>query len=391
MPGELQSVERRLQELSEKVAQLEAQHRAKDEFLAILSHELRTPLTPVLARVTSLLSEPDLSRDIQAALDVVRRNVELQAKLIDDLLDVTTINRGKLSLSAISVDVHALLLQTVQICQLDLGKKKIELRLELDAQYAFVRGDPARLHQVFWNLLKNAIKFTPRGGHITVRTESVGEERLRVALEDTGIGIDPEHLPHVFSAFEQGAREITKRYGGLGLGLAISKGLVEAHGGSITAKSGGRNLGATFAVELACDTGEVQLEAVQPVSAALAPRLRILLVEDHEDTMMTMCLLLSGMNHEVHAAETCEAALRLCQTTQYDVLISDIGLPDGNGLDLLRRLERQRPSKAVAVSGFGMPRDLARSREAGFVAHLTKPVTMQAVQAVLKQIVDGVI
>src|SRR5213076_1661755 len=204
---------------------------AKDRFLAMLSHELRTPLTPVLASVFMLEREDNIPAIMHESLQLIRRNVELEARLIDDLLDLTRINKGKVQLSFEIVDAHTLLRNALEICQSEIEQKKLELRNEFAATKVYLQADPARLQQIFWNLIKNAVKFTPNGGKLSIRTANDENGQFRVEVEDSGCGIDPQLLPRVFNAFEQGGRT---ELGGLGLGLAISKALVEAHQGSIS-------------------------------------------------------------------------------------------------------------------------------------------------------------
>ena len=223
-------------------AEAERANLAKDSFLAMLSHELRTPLTPVLTSVLALEQEQNLSAETCASLQMIHRNVELEARLIDDLLDLTRISKGKLQLSLEEVDAHLLLRSALEICRADIDHKHLSLETDFAAEKVCLQADPARLQQIFWNLIKNAVKFTPEGGRLGIRTANADGE-LRVEVSDSGMGIDAEVLPKIFNAFEQGTRT---RLGGLGLGLAISKALVETHGGKLGGKSAGRNQGATF-------------------------------------------------------------------------------------------------------------------------------------------------
>src|SRR5690242_1179297 len=216
---------------------------AKDKFLAMLSHELRTPLTPVLASVSTLEHEDGLPEAMREPLQLIRRNVELEARLIDDLLDLTRISKGKVKLSFEIVDAHTLLRNAVEICQVEIEEKQLSLSTQFAANAVFLRADPARLEQIFWNLIKNAVKFTPTGGQLSIRTSNDSKGEFQAEVEDSGCGIDAETLPNIFDAFEQGGRS---QLGGLGLGLAISKALVEAHQGSIAAHSDGRDKGAKF-------------------------------------------------------------------------------------------------------------------------------------------------
>src|SRR5260370_37240106 len=230
--------------------ELIAANAAKDQFLAQLSHELRSPLTPVIAMVGELEAELPDSKPVAEALEVVRRNVELEARLIDDLLDVTRISKGKLQLSFEPICVHQILQIAYEICREEIAAKNLEAEFHLRATQTHVEGDPARLQQVFWNLIKNSVKFTPEKALITIETLNPTPDKLEVRVIDTGIGIEPEKIDKIFNAFEQGQAEITRRFGGLGLGLAISKALIDAHGGQIRVQSPGKIQGAPFTVEL---------------------------------------------------------------------------------------------------------------------------------------------
>jgi signal transduction histidine kinase len=224
---------------------------AKDRFLAMVSHELRNPLNPVMLTVSSLESDLQLPEHVKNDVGIIRRNVELEVRLINDLLDLARCATGKLNLRRRPTDVHQPLAAAVEVCRQELHSKQIQLKLEQASEDVCVFGDAGRLEQVFWNLLRNAIKFTPDGGRITLRTSRpLAADRVVIDISDTGIGIEPERLQTIFVAFEQGGADIFARFGGLGLGLAISRALCEAHGGTIVASSAGKNLGATFTVTL---------------------------------------------------------------------------------------------------------------------------------------------
>src|SRR4029079_12594545 len=282
------------------LSEAERANHAKDRFLAMLRHELRTPLTPVLTSIFEVESEEHISPEVRDSLQVIRRNVELEARLIDDLLDLTRISKGKLQLSLEYVDAHVLLRSALDICQSEIKNKKLRVETELDATKVNLRADPARLQQIFWNLIKNAVKFTPKRGQLTLRTSDEVDGRLRVSITDTGIGIDSETLPKVFNAFEQGERSGT---GGLGLGLAITKALVETHGGQITAESAGEGLGATFTASfpLAEPASPATTRNVSLPGGA-RKSMRILLVEDHEDTNRSLTNLLRRRGYQVQSA-----------------------------------------------------------------------------------------
>ena len=372
----------------------ETANRAKDHFLAVLSHELRTPLTPVLASVQELLRTESLEPELRESLDLVNRNVELEARLIDDLLDLTRIARGKMELQRSVVNLAQVLEHALRTCEADFQGKGIEVRIRLEATKRLVLGDRARMLQVFWNLLKNAAKFTPGGGRVEVKMLDTDHGRVRVEVRDSGVGIEPPRLNSIFDAFVQGGDEVTRRFGGLGLGLSICKALVELHGGAVSAASAGLGKGAIFAVELPLAASQEQTIETHPVPAHAPPKrpttnLRLLLVEDHADTSRVMQRLLARCGYEVTAADGVSSALRAAAAAPqpFDVVVSDIGLPDGSGLDLIRQLRIQFPAMpSVAISGFGMDEDHRRSREAGFSAHLTKPIDLTVLRTTIERL-----
>ena len=360
---------------------------AKDDFLAILSHELRTPLTPVLMCATALEHEESIEPELRAQLSMIRRNVQLEARLIDDLLDLTKIARGTLQLvGSGSIDVHSLLGHTREIVENDARQKSVQLDFDLMASEHHVRGDATRLHQVFWNLVKNAIKFSMPGGRITVRTFNPVPGEFVLTVEDTGAGITSQTLPVIFRAFEQGETREARAAGGLGLGLAISKAIVEAHGGRIRAESAGPGLGAIFTIELAAvlpfPTAAVAESELR--SRTAPPHLRLLVIEDHEPTMMVLVRLLRRYGHDVFTAENVERALAVAAAHSFDLVISDLGLPDGNGIDLMRQLAKEYGLRGIALSGYGMPEDRAKTQQAGFLAHLVKPINFDQLQSALQ-------
>jgi signal transduction histidine kinase len=364
-------------------AQAESANAAKDRFLAVLSHELRTPLMPVLSLIEVLQREECLPPDAKEAVEVIRRNVELEARLIDDLLDLTRITRGTLELNRQTIDVHHWIHQAVDLWRPDPAGQQIQWQLHLSATRSIVHADPGRLSQMFWNLLRNAVKFTAPGGSIEIHTHNPDAQSLVVEVIDTGIGIDDTSLSHIFEAFNQGRGALTAQSGGLGLGLTISKALVEAHGGDIKAISAGANRGATFRVTLPL---HVTTESKAPINRRefVGPR-RILLVDDHPDTRRAMQRLLTKMGHEVRTAYSVQSALDLAKQHSFDLLISDIGLPDGTGVDLIAQIRSIQPMPGIALSGYGMDEDIRRSKEAGFVDHLTKPINFNRLEQLIAQ------
>lgn len=363
-------------------AESERANRAKDSFLAMLSHELRTPLTPVLTSVLALEQADNLSDEMRASLQMIRRNVELEARLIDDLLDLTRISKGKVQLNLEEVDAHSLLRNALEICQADIDKKQLALQIDFAAEKVALEADPARLQQIFWNLIKNAVKFTPEGGRLQIRTQNL-DGQLQVEVSDTGMGIDAETLPKIFNAFEQGERS---RLGGLGLGLAISKTLVETHNGKLTAASPGRDQGATFTATFPVGNSSVgHTRAAMPVMAGARKSMRVLLVEDHEDTNRSLTQLLRRRGYHVQPAHSIKEALAAAAQEPFDVLVSDIGLPDGSGIDLMEKLKGDRPIFGIALTGFGMEDDLRKSHDVGFNHHLVKPVDLNRLDALIQQ------
>ena len=378
--------------LRDAKADAETASQAKDRFLAMLSHELRTPLTPALLTASSLEADPHLPESFREDIVTIRRNLELETRLIDDLLDLTRISKGKLTLQPQVLDFHSKVHNAIDICRAELEAKNFNLQLHLDAMEYHISGDSGRIQQIVWNLLKNAAKFTPENGHIAIRTSNPYPGVIRVEVTDDGIGIAPDRLPHLFEAFEQGAK-IAQTYGGLGLGLTICKALVELHHGTIRAASPGAGHGTTLTVEL--PTAPVVDPPVQPAATpasrsplhAAARSLCILYVEDHEATARVLTRLLRGMGHEVHLAISLAQAAGLLPEHHFDLVISDLGLPDGSGLTLMQQvLAYQGPTPAIALSGYGMEDDIQQSRNAGFTEHLTKPVDVTTFRDALDRV-----
>jgi len=374
--------------------ELIAANAAKDQFLAQLSHELRSPLTPVIAMVGELEAELPDSKPVAEALEVVRRNVELEARLIDDLLDVTRISKGKLQLSFEPICVHQILQRAYEICRNDIEAGNLEVIFRLRAAHTYVDGDPARLQQVFWNLIKNSVKFTPEKGQITIETVNLTPDKIEVRVIDTGIGIESEAIDKIFNAFEQGPRDITRRFGGLGLGLTISKTLIDAHGGQIHVQSPGKDQGASFSVELnTVDTpvegdGHREDRPVDREPKPIVANRRVLLVDDHQDTCLGMKRMLERRGYQISIAHSAQQAVEKVRTQEFDLLISDIGLPDRSGYELMREVRLNKRLPGIALSGFGSEEDVNQAREAGFAEHLTKPINFERLEKTIQSLLS---
>lgn len=362
----------------------EAANRAKDHFLATLSHELRTPLAPVLLTLSTMESDAALPEAARADLRLMRRNVELETHIIDDLLDLTRIVQGRLRVNLEAADLGQLAREAVEICAGAARQKNVALQVAASAPLP-VLADPARMLQVLWNLVINAVKFTPAGGTVWIKA-APADGQAQVVVQDDGAGIDPSVLANLFQPFEQGTLR-PGTAGGLGLGLAIARQVTQAHRGHLAAASAGSGKGATFTLTLPLHVGPSPAASTRPPAAspAVPARLAILLVEDHADTALIMNRLLRAMGHQVTVAGNVRAACEKIAAGKFDLLISDIGLPDGTGHDILTRARPGMP--AIAVSGFGMPEDVQRSLAAGFAEHLVKPINPLALESVLARVV----
>ena len=369
---------------------------AKDQFLALLSHELRNPLSPVIAMVGELEASMPDSPSVRDALELIRRNVELEARLIDDLLDVTRIAKGKLQLSFETISVHQILQRAYEICREDIAAKHLEVEFRLRAVETYVEGDSARLQQVFWNLIKNSVKFTPEKGRIIIETLNPAPEKIEIRITDTGMGIEQEKIEKIFNAFEQGQTSVTRRFGGLGLGLAISKAMVDAHGGRIRVESPGKDRGSTFSLELktvpspamAGDGAEEGHPTVLEKESAVPAYRRVLVVDDHKDTCTGMKMMLERRGYEITVAHSAEQAMEKARTQDFDLLISDIGLPDRSGYELMRELQNSKGLRGIALSGFGTENDISKARAAGFSKHLTKPINFERLEEAISNLLE---
>ncbi len=369
----------------QKVA-VEAANKTKDNFLAMLSHELRTPLTPVLAALDVLEGEKLTEHDYKAAIEMIRRNVELESQLIDDLLDLTRIARDKLQLHFVEMDAHEAVRNVSEICKPEARARGIQVHLGLRAGAHFITGDNAKFQQIIWNLLKNAIKFTHDGGEITVSSSNPLPASLRIVVSDNGIGMEQDIIERIFDPFEQGEQSLQRRFGGLGLGLAISKSLALAHGATLIAESQGRGYGSTFTLTLnTISPSSVAAKAPAP-PATHTRTLRILLVDDHQDTCKALERLLIWRGHLVAATHNMRSAMEAAGRNQFDLLISDIALPDGSGMELMSCLRAISGLRGIAISGFGMNGDIEKSLQAGFSEHLIKPVKLEKLEAAIERV-----
>src|SRR5436190_310671 len=378
------------EELQQQKSVVETANRTKDHFLAMLSHELRTPLTPVISTLESLEIEPAQKDDTKSALAMIRRNIELETQLIDDLLDFTRIARDKMQLRFVPVDAHLAILNVVEICRAEAESKRLHMHRNLRANTRHVAAEAAKFQQIIWNLLKNAIKFTPNEGEIVISSSNPSPEVLTISVCDTGIGMEPDVMQRIFNPFEQGNRSFERRFGGLGLGLAISKSLAQAQGGTLTAQSDGRDRGSTFILSM---------QTLSPAEVATVPRkisseasqqgLKILLVDDHQDTCAALERLLVRRGYLVAATHNVRSALEAATRNKFDLLISDIALPDGSGMDLMMQLRAISNVPGIAISGFGNNRDIERSLQAGFSEHLIKPIKLENLEAAIERAIAG--
>lgn len=377
----------RIREIEAEKMAAEKANLAKDEFLATLSHELRTPLTPALAAASYIAENiGEVPAKFTDDIHTIRRNVQLEARLIDDLLDLTRISTGKIELHEQRVDAHAVSRDALLIARSDIHRKRLKVATQWDAQEHFIWADPVRIEQVFWNLINNAVKFTGSEGEVSIQTWNEGGN-FHFAITDTGIGIEAGRQETLFKAFEQGERGISRQFGGLGLGLAICKNLVELHGGTVAVNSRGRGFGTTATVILKCFiAGGVTPVEAEPHSTENPAQMRILLVEDHDDTRRVLARLLFHFGYEVTMSASVEEALQAFRTQPFDAILSDIGLPDGTGYDVISEAKRSSDVRGVALTGFGMSEDIRRSKEAGFDFHLTKPVDVSELRTVLRKL-----
>nr|WP_242025706.1 ATP-binding protein [Leptolyngbya sp. FACHB-36] len=365
----------------------EAANRTKDEFLATLSHELRTPLTPILGWSKILQTKKLPETKLREALETIEQHAKRQAQLVDDLLDLSRIVQGKLTLDLTAVALIKAIAAALETVWLSAEARSIQLHTQLDATVPPIMGDGGRLQQVFWNLLSNAIKFTPDGGQITVTLERVGRS-AQVTIRDTGHGISPDFLPFVFDRFRQADSSITRGFGGLGLGLSLSRQLVEAHGGMIRADSAGIGKGSTFTVQFPLSDTALTSAPEQGASLSSIEDVRVLLVEDDRSTLQFTTYVLEQAGAIVTAVTSAKAALKALANDPFDILVSDIGLHEIDGYKLLHQLRSRSKSlnqtiPAIALTAYATQSDRQQALAAGYQQHLAKPFEPDALVAAI--------
>jgi PAS domain S-box-containing protein len=393
--------ERLLRQEKAARAEAEAANRMKDEFLATISHELRTPLTSILGWARMLTSGSLSESQERHAVDVIAQSAQAQARLIDDILDVSRIITGRLKLEAQPVEIERVFQEAVDVIRPSAEAKRITLRTVIDTEGAMVLGDASRLQQAIWNLLSNAVKFTNEGGRIEARLAR-DDGRIEISVTDTGIGIEPQFLPHVFERFRQADSAPTRRYSGLGLGLAIVRHIVEMHGGSVSASSPGKGQGATFKINLPLAATspllrqvsrqpESEVKKVEKKALGESQRLdgvRVLVAEDNPDTLEMIRFILDESGAEVMTAESADEALKALERFKPDVLVSDIAMPGKDGYDLIREVRSREPERggkipAVAITAYARAEDRMRALASGFQIHVAKPVDPNELIAVV--------
>ncbi|QHI99915.1 response regulator [Xylophilus rhododendri] len=394
-------LERAMREVAERAARSNAEtrlrtakeeaeraNRAKDRFLAILSHELRTPLSSMSFASHLLEKVATVPPKYGELLPTIRRNVALEARLIDDLLDISAITTGKLSVKPDVVDMRDVLGQVVETSQEQSRQKGVQLVYQRAAEPFWVVGDDARLQQVVSNLVRNAIKFSPAGSQVFLDSATDDQRCVVITCRDQGVGMKPEALGRIFEAFEQADGDVARRFGGLGLGLAIARHLVAQHEGTLTAHSDGPDLGATFILRLPLVANDGAAVTGKP--AATIPQQagrRVLLVEDNRAAAETLSLCLEDLGWLPVHVETCADALRAADSMAFDIVLTDLGLPDGSGVEIGRALSPRLP--VVALTGYGAAGDRNDTTAAGFAAHLVKPADPGVIHEVLGQALRG--
>jgi CheY-like chemotaxis protein len=381
-----------LQSVQEARDAAEKANQLKDEFLATLSHELRNPLNVILGYSELLLRMREIEQSPRLVQmgEALRRNAQSQSQLINDLLDLSRLQRGKISLNQETVSLPAIIDNAVETVRTDAATKGVEIRLHANDQLLLVEGDRLRLQQIAWNILNNAVKFTPSGGRIEIALNNEGE-RAAFVVTDTGQGIDPDFLPHVFEMFRQADGSNRRRHGGMGIGLALVRQLVQLHGGTISAESDGPNRGSRFTVRLPLLRETAPLAVSAPAAAELNvfSHTSFLILDDSEDSIAMMKELLKLAGAEVVTATSGVDALRIASENEFDVILSDISMPEMDGFEFLERLRKidgRQDVPVIAITGFGRSDDIERAHAAGFYSHLTKPIDLLALTVVLEQL-----
>lgn len=382
MVGSLRNARRRAEEAS----------RAKDVFLAMVSHELRTPLTSPLLTVSALLDDPALPESMRGPLEAVLRGLRMETRLVNDLLDAVHAERGGLRLQLRPMDAHDAVRRAVESCREELNTAGLKVRVELKASESRIEGDPERIQQVVWNLVRNAVRHAGGGGSLIVRSSNEpdpsGEPlrpRLLIEVIDFGPGLEPGELERIFQPFTRAS----ERAAGLGLGLTIARSLTLAHGGRLTAWSEGRGHGSTFSVSLPTLASALPAPGPAPALGRQAWPRRILLVEDDEPTRRALARLLRLRGSDVSTASSLAEARSAIEQGPFDLVLSDLGLPDGSALDLIADLARKRSLVAIALTGYGQDEDVRNCRQAGFAAHLTKPIDLASLEGTIRRVMTN--
>jgi CheY-like chemotaxis protein/nitrogen-specific signal transduction histidine kinase len=379
----------------------ELANRTKDEFLATVSHELRTPLNAMVGWARMLRAGKLDEDKVNHAIEIIDRNAKAQAKLIEDILDVSRIVAGKVRLDPLPVELRQIIEAAVDSIRPAADSKQVQLKLDLDSAMGMVSGDPARLQQVVWNLLSNAIKFTPNDGQVEIQLKEIGAN-VQISVSDTGEGIMAEFLPHIFDRFRQADSSTTRKHSGLGLGLAIVRHLVELHHGTVDAYSAGQRQGARFTVTLPI----MRVHMKEPIehyglgdserkqSKVALNGLRILYVEDDVDSRQALAAVLMQYDAEVRTVATVHEALGLLTNWRPDLLISDIGLPDEDGYDLIRKVRARQPEDggtipAIALTGYAGVSEHELALSAGYQKYLVKPIKPENLAEIIGTIVGN--
>ena len=383
--------EKMFKNAQEARADAEKANQLKDEFLATLSHELRNPLNVILGYSEVLLRNDEVQKSalLKRAVEVLRRNAEAQAQLVSDLLDLSRLHTGKLSLNRETVSLASAVHNSVETVRIDAAAKNIEISVNTSNEILFVDADPLRLEQVVWNLLTNAVKFTPAGGKVSVNLARTDDEALLI-VQDTGQGIDPAFAPHLFEMFRQADGSSSRRHGGMGIGLALVQQLVKLHNGSVDMESPGLGQGSKFTVRLPLSSERAaQSDPHSKMTTGALNQMRILVVDDSEDNVEMLRRLFEMDGAKVSTAAGGSEALEIIRDNDFEVILTDISMPEMDGFEFLRRL-REMPLKrdvpVLALTGFGRAEDVERAEAEGFFSHVTKPIDINKLVALLRTI-----